>query len=128
MIMSTRIYTRDLIRAADSGAYDVVRVDLRTITEEGNYQARRAELPVNRGTLSILAMGLLAGRPFTERVWAGRGNPLSCGQVRTLRVMFQKLGVLEPVNAFEPRQGYRLTRAGRAFMKYYANSPTLPHL
>lgn len=116
-----KIFTSDLIKESY-----VVNVDLRVIDDGGYYAVKKAELPIDKGTLSVLAKSLLAGRPFTEREWAGRGRPLSCRQVRQLRKMFRWLGILELVNPFEPRQGYRLTRAGKAFMKYFSESPALP--
>jgi len=104
-----------------------VRVDLRTTTTDGHYQARRADLPIDEATMIELATGLLAGKPLTEREWAGTGKPLSCDQVRELKRVFKANGILELVNPSAPKQGDKLTKAGVATMRYFANlspSPT----
>jgi len=101
-----------------------IRVDLRTVTQDGHYQVNRADLPITQAQMITLAQGLIAGKPLTEREWAGAGKPFSCDQVRELKKLFRAHGILELVNPQAPQQGDRLTKAGRATMQYFSNLPS----
>jgi hypothetical protein len=105
----------------------VVSIDLRTIDQGGYQKSVRVDLPVSEQDLAIVAAGIVAGRPFTEREWTGSTNPLSVNQFRDIRDEMIKRGILEPVNPKAPQQGYKFTMAGMHAMKYFAAlSPTKP--
>jgi hypothetical protein len=106
----------------------VVRVDLRATTPDGNYQATRTILPIDENALCILADGLLSGKSLSEREWTGYDRPLSVSTFRDLRQVLIERKWIEQVNSKDTRQGYRLTRPGKAVMKHFAAmySPALP--
>jgi len=101
-----------------------VTVELVTAQPNGCNTKTLARLPVSEYDLSLVAGGLLAGRPFSERQWTGQGKPLSVNQFRDLRDEMSKRGIVEQANPKDPRQGYKLTKAGQAVMRHF--SPTLP--
>lgn len=97
-----------------------VRVDMVSGGPNGAERRTVARLPVDEITLSLLAVGLLAGRPFSERHWTGAGRPLSVNQFRELRDEMKARGIIEPVSVKDTRQGYKLTAAGRAVMRHFS--------
>jgi hypothetical protein len=97
-----------------------VRVDISQPGLNGSEHVTVARLPVPEQDLSLLAVGLLAGRPFSERLWTGKGRPLSVSQFRALRDEMHARGIIEPVSVKDVRQGYKLTRAGVAVMRHFS--------
>lgn len=97
----------------------VVRVDLRQDTDDG-YKVTKAELPIDESALCVLAGGLMTGRPLSEREWCGTGKPLSSLTYRNLIKHMVNRQLIEQVNPKDTRQGYKLTRVGKAAMSYFA--------
>lgn len=128
---------RDLVMdMADNGQLDgsyqaeaedeprgVIRIQL---VKENGHIGESIDLPCDDEQLSLMAKGLLAGMPFTERYWTGRGKPFSSPQFRTLKDVMIKRGLAEYKHETDPRQGIRLTDEGRAVMERFAapHSPT----
>lgn len=101
-----------------------VKVDILQ-EHDGGSTIKTAELPATEADLSVMASGLLSGRPFTEREWTGAGKPLSVNQFRAMRVEMLGRGIIELANQKAPQQGFKLTRSGVAVMRYFAAiSPT----
>ena len=104
----------------------VIQID--SVKEDGHYQvgdqSNLIKLSVSDEQLHTLAMGLINGLSFSEKVWTGKDKPFSTNEFRTLRDEMKANGLTEYVNDKDPRQGIRLTDAGRAVMEEYANSPT----
>jgi hypothetical protein len=98
-----------------------VLVDVSQKNAGGFDRIDTARLPFSEDNITALAVGLLAGRPFTEREWTGAGRPLSVGQFREARTEMQKRGLIEQVNPKAPQQGYKLTYAGGAVMRHFAS-------
>jgi hypothetical protein len=110
----------------------VIQID--TVKENGQYQvgdtSALIKLPCSDEQLRTLAVGLLSGLPFSEKQWTPTkdGKPFAANEFRALRAEMQKQKLVEYVNDKDPRQGIRLTDAGRAVMEEYADSPTRPDL
>lgn len=105
-----------------------VRIQIDEVTGTGSIrQAKMIDLPISEEKLIPLAKSLLAGRPFSEREWAGAGKLLSSGEFRELRTAMIKAGLLRAASEKDSRQGYVLTLHGEMLMKTYAGllSPTL---
>ncbi len=98
------------------------------VKENGHYevgdQSALVKLPCDDEQLHTLAMGLINGLPFSEKQWTGKDKPFSTNEFRELRAEMQKHDLIEYVNDKDPRQGIRLTDAGRAVIEEYAASPT----
>jgi hypothetical protein len=94
-------------------------------TQDGAYQETRISLPATMEQLRTLAAGVLSGVPLAEGHWIGqsRGQPFSKAQFYALRAEMIRRGLVEYINPTAPAQGYQLTRAGMAVMRYL--SPTL---
>jgi len=102
----------------------VVRVDLRTVDQAGQYHADRGiELPVTESQLADLAPLFLAGR-MGERDLAGHG--VGVNTIRSLKGALRKRGIIAYVNPNAPTQGDKLTPAGRAVMRHFAGLSLLP--
>lgn len=100
----------------------VVRIQMQHVEQNGHINVtKQFDLPVNDDELRELASGLLLGRPFSEREWAGAGKLLSSARFRDLRAVMIRRGLLELVSDKDPRQGYRLTEDGEAVMRDYAD-------
>ena len=84
---------------------DLVRIDLL----EGT-RSRHFVLPVSPSKLKPLAVGLLAGRAFSERGWS---NLLTSSEFRNLRSVMREKGLVVPISDLDPRQGFQLTQSGR---------------
>jgi len=93
-----------------------LRVDLYSGTRSQHF-----ELPISSSKLRPLAEGLLNGRPFSERTWS---SLLSSSEFRMLRQVLRTKELIEPVSDKDPRQGFRLTDAGRQLMSSVLPSPT----
>lgn len=106
----------------------VTRIQIDELTRQGHIrQVSFIDLPISESKLKTLAAGLMAGRPFSEREWAGSGKLMSSSEFRELRQELIRRELLEQANSKDPRQGYRLNVRGEAVMKTYADllfSPT----
>lgn len=99
----------------------VTRIQIDELTSQGHIrQAKMINLPISESKLQTLAAGLMSGRPFSEREWAGSGKLMSSSEFRELRQEMIRRGLLEQANSKDPRQGYRLTVHGEAVMKTYS--------
>jgi hypothetical protein len=105
---------------AQDEAPRIIRIQL---IKDNGHIGETIDLPCDEEQLSTLAKGLINGLPFSEKFWTGRGKPFSTNQYRALKDAMMKRGLCEYVNETEPRQGIRLTDAGRAVMENFA----LPH-
>ena len=113
-------------------AVKTVQVNVLEMTENGHVRVTVARFPLDEARLANLAKGLLQGTPFAERFWTGTDKPLdsrlSLDEFRAVRTEMLQRGLLAPVNPRATKQGYQLTRPGRAAMKELAamgdNSPT----
>jgi len=90
-------------------AVETVRVDFR---EEGRMAF--PELPASAGQMKDLAIGLLAGAPFSEATWCGEGRPFSRGQFQAVREEFRRQGWARWRNERATNQGMEISPAGRA--------------
>ena len=103
---------------------EVVRIQIDEVTADGHIRQNRfANLPISNDKLTVIARGLLGGRSFSEREWSGAGKILSSNEFRTLRTEMIKRGLLEVANDKDQRQGYVLTRTGRAVMTKFSQIP-----
>lgn len=104
----------------------VIQID--RVKEDGHYevgdQSAWVNLPCDDEQLYTLALGLMNDMPFSEKQWTGKGKPFSTNEFRALRDAMKANDLTEYVNDTDPRQGIRLTEAGRAVMKEIAASPT----
>lgn len=102
-----------------------VRVDL----YETPMQSKHFDLPGSWRQLEQLATGLIiAGDPFTQRRWTGKGRPFSINQFNALRDEMLQKEYCYQINDEDPRQGYDLTLSGKAIMLRFIPSPTLKSL
>lgn len=105
---------------AEDEAPRVIRIQL---IKDNGHVSDMIDLPASEAQLSALASGVLNGMPFSERMWTGKGKPFSTESFRKLKDAMLKRDLAEYINEEEPRQGIRLTEAGRAVMQEFA----LPH-
>lgn len=89
-------------------------------TKDGRYEMQSAYLPVSEDEMIELACALLRGQSFSEKGWTGTGKMFSVDQFRNMRIEMLKRGILAPASSKDARQGYVLTRAGRAVMEHFA--------
>jgi hypothetical protein len=99
---------------------EYVHIRLSEVTPDKHYRSNDIDLPISEEKLSTLAAGLLMGRPFSEREWAGTGKPFSSPEFRNLRAEMIKRGLVELANEKDTRQGYVLTHAGKSIMEHYS--------
>lgn len=104
-----------------------VKIDLRKTTESGYTQVDKLTLPMSESQLATLAAGLLAGRSLSEREWAGAGLLFSVPQFREIKTELLRRGVIRPSSPKDLRQGFVLTRAGKALMEHFANLADNPY-
>jgi hypothetical protein len=75
-----------------------------------------------------LAVGiLLQHRTFTHREWTGSAAPFSDAEFRDLRRELVKRELIRLTSDKDPRQGFKLTLAGRKMLEQFlpdAPSPT----
>lgn len=103
----------------------ITRIQIDELTGQGHIrQSQFFDLPVSEEKLKPLSRGILAGRPFSEREWAGAGKLMSSHEFRTLRSEMIKRGLLRMANDKDARQGYTLTDKGRALMERFADAPS----
>ena len=84
-----------------------------------------ADLPCTRDSLTALARGLSAGKPFSEAEWTGTGKPFSRGEHGTftkLREAFIDRGIMAWKDPEVPTLGMEPTKAGWALFRHL--SPT----
>jgi hypothetical protein len=93
--------------------------------QDGQHTTQQFDLPVAPGQFAFLAQGLLAGIPYSEREWTGAGKPFSINEFRDLRAEMIRRGLITLASEKDARQGYVLTRPGRAVMKYYSPTPSM---
>lgn len=99
-----------------------VRIDLQTTPT----QSQHFDLPASPRQLEQLATGLMiAGDPFSQRRWTGKGRPFSINQFNSLRDEMLRRSLIRLINDKDPRQGYELTGMGRSVIKRFLPSPTL---
>jgi hypothetical protein len=89
-------------------------------TSEGGWHESTFDLPTSQEQLRSLAFGILAGVPYAEGHWIGRGQPFSKPAFYTLRAELMKRKLVEYVNPSAPAQGYRFTRTGMAVLRYFS--------
>ncbi len=107
------------------GEPQITRIQIDEVTTQGHIrQSKYFDLPISEDKLTVLARGLLGGRPFSEREWAGAGRILSSNEFRSLRSEMIKRELLEMANPKDQRQGYILTAPGRGLMKRFAGLPS----
>lgn len=100
-------------------------VQVQVEVSEGR-QLQILNVRIDAGRLAILAGGVLAGRPLSEREWTGGGRLLSLGEFRDLRGELLERGLARWVSEKDRRQGTELTVAGRAvFRRLEKLSPVL---
>lgn len=85
-----------------------------------SYQSRNMDLPLSRDQMVALATGLLHGKPFSEKMWAGPGLPFSSNEFRALRSAMLARELIALANPKDARQGFILTEQGRSVMEYFA--------
>lgn len=99
----------------------VTRIQIDELTKAGHIrQAKMIDLPASEAELKTLFSGLKAGRPFSEREWAGDGKLLSSDRFRALRAEMIRRELLKIRNTKDHRQGYVLTPEGEAVQDTYA--------
>lgn len=99
-----------------------IHVDLHETTPDGSYHGQSANFVIDEAKLATLARGLLGNRPLTEREWAGNGKLLSVDQFRAMRSELLKRHLIVPKNIKDARQGFELTKSGRAVMEHFAGA------
>lgn len=117
-----------VVSGADNKPIKMVHVRHDHVNENGHYSTSNYELPEGNwpNSLSVLAKGVLAGRPFTETEWAGPNKPFSIPDFRELRKLglnpkdpSHKLFVYKNSNA--KQQGIVLTKKGRELFEELAD-------
>lgn len=105
----------------------VTRIQIDEVTKAGHIRsAKMFNLPATEEELKTLGSGLMAGRPFSEREWAGDGKMFSVSRFRALRQEMIRRELLKPASDKDKRQGFALTPDGEALMSHYRDllSPT----
>ena len=115
----------DLNQDGYVGPPPFVRIELAQKTTGGT-QTVIANLPTSQAKLTRLAQGLQAGLSLAEGVWTGSNGPFSKAEYRALRAELQARGMIEPASEKGNSQGYALTPAGRAAMRYFASLAAAP--
>lgn len=102
----------------------VVQAAAETVRVEFREEGRMAfpELQASAGQMKDLAIGLLAGAPFSETTWCGEGRPFSRGQFQAVRGEFLKQGWARWRNERATNQGMEISPAGRAVCRELAGS------
>ena len=95
---------------------------VRLVENNGQHETI-ARLPASMTQLQELSYGLLAGLPFSERVWSGGGKLFSLNQFRLLRSELLKRGCLTVNSGRDTRQGFQLSRPGLALMRHLSPTP-----
>jgi len=102
-----------------------VRVKLDQVKDDGDWQQNVYNLPGSQDQLMELARGLLLDNlSLGERSWVGAGRPFSVNQFRALRTEMLRRGLIILASGKDARQGFTLTREGRAVMRGFIPSPT----
>ncbi|HKZ82130.1 MAG TPA: hypothetical protein VJ793_00555 [Anaerolineae bacterium] len=101
-----------------------VRVEV-TERRDGGTTMRFLDMPIDEAQLQAFAKGILAGKSFSERTWAGDGKPFSQNDFAALRDKLIETGYAR-WRGGERRMGAELTAKGRAMFAGLANSPTPP--
>lgn len=128
--VTERIINRDIDgdgRIADESAESrPTRVQLEvTEQRESGLTMRFLDMPLDAAQLRTFARAILAGKPFSERAWAGDGKPFSQNDFATLREKLIDVGYAR-WRGGERRMGAELTAKGRAMFTGLADSPTPP--
>lgn len=90
------------------------------ITEKrgvNNSSMKFVDLPCDMQQLQTIARGVLANKPFSERVWSGHGKTLSSPKFRALQDKLIELGYLRWASVADRRQGVALTHKGEQMMR-----------
>ena len=82
-----------------------------------------ARLKLADEVMHELATRLLAGVPFSETQWTGRGKLLSKSKFLEIREEMELRGLIVLRNAKAPTQGYVLTEEGRQTMQEIVDAP-----
>ena len=102
-----------------------VRVDI-TERHDGGMRLRFLDVPIAEHKIITLARGVMNGRAFSEREWAGRGRPLSVSEFRELREQLFRANYMRWQDGGR-RQGVEFTAKGRALFRRLAElDPTPP--
>jgi len=106
---------RDLDGDGHVGRPEPVTLQVEVVRQsEYGQQLTIVDFGVSPEKAVVLARGILAGRPFSEAEWTGRGKPFSRREFRALRSELLERGLLEWRNPRAPSQGVELTSVGRA--------------
>jgi len=117
------LWRQEVLEGVDLDDDGVVGPPMRVEVTEGR-QVRFVDFGVDEERVAQLARGVLAGRPFSEGEWSGRGAPFSLREFRRLRGELIERGLAAWVNERAHSQGVVLTAAGRAVFRRIANSPS----
>lgn len=98
-----------------------VRIEQTKIKDNGHVQINNFDLPIDDEKLEELAIGLLRGKRFSERQWAGNGKPFSSDEFRETQQAFVDRGWAIWRNEEEHRQGAKLTDDGKEAMRQFAD-------
>jgi|SRR3990167_1303872 len=101
-----------------------VRLEV-TEHREGGATMRFLDMPLDEARLREFARGILAGKSFSERAWAGDGKPFSQNDFAALRDKLIETGYARWKGG-ERRMGAELTAKGRAMFAGLADGPTPP--
>lgn len=102
-----------------------VQVEVTERDPHGYHRMRFLDLPIDETNLQAFAKGILAGKSFSERTWAGDGKPFSQNDFAALRDKLIDTGYARWKGG-ERRMGTELTAKGRAMFAGLADSPTPP--
>ncbi len=125
--VTERIVNRDIDgdgQIGDEPAPRSVRLEV-TEKREGGTTMRFLDVPLDETQIRTFAKGILAGKSFSERTWAGDGKPFSQNDFAALRDKLIETGYARWKGG-EKRMGAELTAKGRAMFAGLAGSPTPP--
>lgn len=96
------------------------------VSENGGRSVKFIDLPVSLDRLAILAEGLLKGVSFSEANWVGSDNLFNRGEFNLIRKTFIDRGIFEWNSPGTAARGVKMTRSGRAVMRYLAGVEESP--
>ena len=106
----------------------IITVRMEEVNSDGAWHQQRFDLPATETQMEELAVGiLLQHRTFTHREWTGSAAPFSDAEFRDLRRELVKRELIRLTSDKDPRQGFKLTLAGRKMLEQFlpdAPSPT----
>jgi hypothetical protein len=116
---------RDPDHATQKPQQETLQIELLTRHPDKRIkQIQRIDFDVDPDRIIALAKGLLAGRPFSEAEWTGRGRLFSKSEFRALRTQLLDRNLLAWRNSAAPAQGVELTHEGRTLFEQLAHVQT----